>query len=412
MAEPVLLVAGKDPFVSIGGHGAYVRAYGRAAVAAGFEPHVFSVTRRTATLQTGFGTLHREACRLWPDRAWMAPGHVPALTRAVERFVRARGLTRVLIHAFGQWGAAGVVAARRLRRHGVRATAVVSAYATYAYETRATVRGLATGYPRRVRLEHGLIYAWSRHVVDRVERRGYADADALLVNYESVRRLLEASYGLGAHCRLIPYTVESAFAGVARTGASPELLRLPPETGAPLIVALSRHDGRKGLDVLLRALVGLRTSGVPFRACLVGGGPLLDVHRGLARRLGLDGLVSIPGFVPEPLAYLQAADVFVLPSLRESSGSLSLIEALQTELPVVASGCDGIPEDVEDGRSGLLVRPGDAAALGAALARLVGDPLLRKTLGRGAREAFHRRFTAERVVDALGRLYTECMPRG
>jgi glycosyltransferase involved in cell wall biosynthesis len=406
------MIAGKDPFVSVGGHGAYVRAHGRAAVAAGFEPHVFSVMPRAETLDTEFGTLHRGACRLWPERAWMAPGHVLALTRAVEGFVRARGLTDVLIHAFGQWGAAGVAAARRLGRHGVRATTLVSAYATYAYEASATAEAVATGYPWPVRLEHRLLSGWSRHVVDPVERWGYANADALLVNYESVRRILEASYALGARCRLIPYTAESAFRQDTTIGAARESLRLPPDTGAPLIVAVSRHDGRKGVEVLLRALAALRAGGIPFRACLVGGGPLLDLHRRLATRLGLDAVASIPGFVPEPRSYLRAADIFVLPSLRESSGSLSLIEALQVGLPVVASGCDGIPEDVEDGRSGLLVAPGNARALGEALARLIGDPPLRRALASGARETFHRRFVAERVVDAIGRLYTECAPGG
>jgi glycosyltransferase involved in cell wall biosynthesis len=397
--------------VSIGGHGAYVRVHGRAAALAGFEPHVFSVMRRSEALDTRFGTLHREACRLGPDRAWMAPGHVRILARAVERFARARGLTDVVIHAFGQWGAAGVTAARRLRRLGVRATAVVSAYATYACETRATMQGVA-GYPWRVRMAHRLLHTWARDVVDRVERYGYAHADALLVNYESVRRLLEASYGLGARCRLMPYTVESAFERDAPIAASPNRPPRPPGPDGPLIVAVSRHDGRKGVDVLLRALAGLRAAAVPFRACLVGGGPLLDVHRRLATRLGLDGAVSIPGFVPEPREYLRAADIFVLPSVRESSGSLSLIEALQAGLPVVASGCDGIPEDVEDGRSGLLVPPGDPAALGAALGRLIDDSRLRRTLAGGARLAFARRFTAERVVDAVGRLYAESTARG
>jgi glycogen synthase len=69
-------------------------------------------------------------------------------------------------------------------------------------------------------------------------------------------------------------------------------------------------------------------------------------------------------------------------------------------------------EDVEDGRSGLLVAPGDATALGAALARLIGDPELRTTLRGGAGDAFRRRFTAERLVDAVGRLYAECVAGG
>src|SRR5262249_3694512 len=352
------------------------------------------------------------ACPLWPGHAWMAPGHLPSLVLGVERFGRARGPTSAVVHAFGMWGAAGAAVRRRLRRQGVQVTTVVSAYATYANETRATLRGMVTGYSRRARLNHRMIYDWSRYVVDPIERWGYTNADVLLVNYDSVRRLLDASYGLGARCRVLPYTAESALDDDETVGRSPEPLQLPPDTGAPLIVAVSRHDGRKGVDVLLHALADLRTAGIPFRAALVGGGQLLDAHRRLATRLGLDDVVSVPGFVPEPRSYLRVADIFVLPSRLESSGSLSLIEALHAGLPVVASGCDGIPEDLENGRSGLLVAPGDARALRDALARVVVNRSLRETLAGGAREAFRRRFTAQRTVEALGRLYAECAIAG
>jgi glycosyltransferase involved in cell wall biosynthesis len=176
---------------------------------------------------------------------------------------------------------------------------------------------------------------------------------------------------------------------------------------APLVVAVSRHDPRKGVNVLIRALARLRAAGIPFRACLVGGGPLLDRDRHLVTRLGLDSQVSVTGFVPDPRAYLELADVFVLPSLRESSGSVSLIEALHAGLPVVASSCDGIPEDVTDGQSALLVPPGDAEALAAALGRLLGDPALRQTLARGGQAVFVRRFSPGTVVDALQTVYGE-----
>src|SRR5262249_46019386 len=162
-------------FVSIGGHGAYVRAHGRAAVAAGFEPHIFSVAHRAETRVTDFGVLHREACPLWPEQTWMPPGHVPSLVLGIGRFARAHVLTSALVHAFGMWGAAGVVVKRRLQRHGVQATTVVSAYATYANETRATVRGMGTGYSWRARLNHRMIYEWTRYVVDPLERWGYTN---------------------------------------------------------------------------------------------------------------------------------------------------------------------------------------------------------------------------------------------
>ena len=66
-------------------------------------------------------------------------------------------------------------------------------------------------------------------------------------------------------------------------------------------------------------------------------------------------LFEQPGFVPETASYLARADVYVLPSLQEGSGSIALIEALQASLPAVASDVDGIPEDAGPGRGALLV---------------------------------------------------------
>jgi len=99
--------------------------------------------------------------------------------------------------------------------------------------------------------------------------------------------------------------------------------------------------------------------------------------------------------------------VFALPSLEEGSGSLSLLEALQAGVGVVASGVDGIPEDVTDGDSALLVSPGDAEGLAVALERVLTDPELRRRLARRARETFEARFSAGALADALKAVYAE-----
>ncbi len=405
----VVLVAGKDPLISIGGHGSYVRAHGRAAIRAGFEPHVFSVARHTELLATGFGTLHRTGSPLWFERPWMAPAHRQPVARSVERFVLQSGLDSVLIHSFGLWGGIGVAASRRLRRQGIRATAIVSAYGTYESEVRAFARGLNPAHGMAAGIRSRMLHLWTRHVIDGPERRGYVDSQLVLINYESVRQLLQAAYGIGSRCRRVPYTSEHAFLHEALDGreAPPESIATLQPCAAPLIVALSRHDGRKGVDVLLHSLIQLRARGIPFRACLVGGGPLLAADRRLATRLRLEDVVAIPGYVPDPYPYLQHADVFVLPSLQEGSGSLSLIEALQVGLPIVASGCDGIPEDVEDGRSALLVPPGDATKLCQALERLLGDPAMRRMLTEQARAVFLRKFSPASFADALRGVYAE-----
>jgi glycogen(starch) synthase len=103
--------------------------------------------------------------------------------------------------------------------------------------------------------------------------------------------------------------------------------------------------------------------------------------------------------------YLACADLFALPSREEQSGSLAVIEALQDGLPVVASGVDGLLEDLTDGEDALLVPPGNAAALAAALERLLGDPGLRRRLGGCGRATFEARFSPEAVAGALRDLY-------
>jgi glycosyltransferase involved in cell wall biosynthesis len=306
-----------------------------------------------------------------------------------------------------------VLACARLRAAGREAIPIVSSYTTYASESRSLLR-FAAPYGWRPWLRYGAAHLWIRLAVAGWERRAYCESERVLLNYESVRSLVAASYGAAARCVKLTYAAEAAFlceGPACASGVEIGSERAPrlAEAGAPpLIAAVSRHDPRKGWDVLLGALDRLRRQGVPYRACLAGGGPQLAADRALARRLGLGGgSVEILGEVPDPFALLRRADVFVLPSRAEQSGSLSLLEALQAGCAVVASRVDGIPEDVADGASALLVEPGDPAALAGALARLLGDAGLRRRLGTAARKLFEERFSAAAFAAALGRVYAE-----
>jgi glycosyltransferase involved in cell wall biosynthesis len=336
----------------------------------------------------------------------LAPVHVPQIAAEVTRFLGQRPGPH-LIHGFGVWGWAGVRARKSLRRRGIEAIAIVSAYTTNRHESRARIRGLT--------LDHGLLgrigiraeCLWIRTAVAFCEDQALAGSQLVLVNYESVRRLLPAGRRDERVCRKLPYTSESAFLheGPQNPPVLPASLARLGSPDVPLLVAVSRHDPRKGIDVLLHALARLRRHGMPFRACLVGGGTLLQTHRQLAARLGLSEVISIEGFVDDVFPYLANADIFVLPSLEEGSGSLSLIEALQAGLAVVASGCDGIPEDVADGDSALLVPPGDVEALAGALRRVLRDSSLRRALACRARETFAARFSAAAFTEALADTY-------
>lgn len=403
---PLVLVSGKDPRRA-GGHENYVRAHALAAAACGFHPHVFSVSSslRSRTVATEFGTLHMVAAPLGVTHPVILQNG--PLARAVAGFLRDRPGGPHLIHGFALWSRAAVAASRALGRQGMPAVPVASAYGTRRYEIGSMQPGLTERYTLPQRLFYRGWYRWIKAVDDRLEGQGYAGARAVVVNYESVRRILTDSYGPELPIRRLPYASAGCFEP-ERPAAEPPtpLVGLEPRD-APLVLAASRQDPRKGLDVLLLALSRLAAAGVPFRACLVGPGRLLEAHRRLAAELGLEGRVALPGYVEDVEPYFAEADVFVLPSLGEASGSVSVVEALRSGTAAVSTTCDGMPEDLADGRDALLVEPGDADGLAAALRVLLEDPARREELGASARRVYEQRFSPELFVKALGGLYAE-----
>jgi glycosyltransferase involved in cell wall biosynthesis len=153
------------------------------------------------------------------------------------------------------------------------------------------------------------------------------------------------------------------------------------------VLFLGRLIAYKGLPQLLEALGRLRDR-PGWRATLAGDGDGEGTAATLADK-GLADRVALPGWVDtDTVAELIAsADILVLPSLIENL-PLSVIEGMAAGLAVVASRVGAVEDIVADGETGLLVEPGDADGLTAALARLLGDPGLRQRLGRAA-QRFH-----------------------
>ena len=413
--KTVVFVAGRDPLGPAAGDSVYLRAHARAARQAGFEPHIFCTAPKAGVRDAPFGRVHLVRSSVLPLPAPRGVGfrksfifwHAPLLAASIRRFL-AGAEGPHLVHGFSSWSCVGPMVARTFRRHRIPVGTIASFYTTARHESDGKLQGITAAHGWFPRLQYRAENLVIRRVVERYERLGYLGADLATVNYETVRRLLEVAYGSRSGVRRLAYCSESAFfPGDGDTGAGPSA---PCGTGAadvPLVVSVSRHDARKGVDVFLRALADLRGAGVSVRACLVSGGELLGAHRALATRLGLPDTVRLVGAVPDPASYLRQADIFVLPSIQEASGSLALLEALQAGVAVVASAVDGVVEDVVDGESALLVRPGDQAALAAALRRLLANPDLRRHLAERGREIFRLRFSAGGLVRALAETYAD-----
>jgi glycosyltransferase involved in cell wall biosynthesis len=120
--------------------------------------------------------------------------------------------------------------------------------------------------------------------------------------------------------------------------------------------------------------------------------------------LGLQDAVWLPGARSDVKALLHSFSLFTLPSLAEGT-PVSMLEAMASGLPVVASKVGGIPEVVSDGEHGLLVPAGDAEALAQALARYARDPELGSRHGRAGRARVEERFSMRAMLASYGDLY-------
>ena len=228
-----------------------------------------------------------------------------------------------------------------------------------------------------------------------------SDHDAGWLARGAAALVLSRCRGFLCHARSVAASLEERFPGktvsvhplaMEPTGGVDRLaararLGVAPDRLALLSFGLIRPY--KGIDVLVEAMARMPESS-PFVLLLAGEpwGTLDEVTRHRLDVLVAAGrAVTRLEWVPEEevATWLAAADAMVLP-YRAATGSAVAAQALGHGLPIVASAVGGLGEIVEDGRNGLLVPPGDAAALAAALVRLY-DPLLRERLSAGARAA-------------------------
>jgi glycosyltransferase involved in cell wall biosynthesis len=234
---------------------------------------------------------------------------------------------------------------------------------------------------RRARAVSGLVY---RH------------ADRVVAVSSAIRDLLVTGYGVA------PERVEVLLPTAA---APPAAVSAPPDPGRPVVGLVGRLVPEKGVDVFLRA-AALVSAVVPqARFLVVGDGPLRPDLEHRAAVLGLAGAVTFTGYRSDAPRLLAGLDVLAVPS-RSDGSPLVVCEAMAAGVPVVASRVGGLPDLVEDGGSGLLVRPGEAEDLARALVSLLLDPEAARRLGaRGRRLAAGR--SHERLVDRMTQLYTD-----
>jgi glycosyltransferase involved in cell wall biosynthesis len=176
------------------------------------------------------------------------------------------------------------------------------------------------------------------------------------------------------------------------------------EPGRPIVGTVARLQRQKGIIHLLRAAPTILAAFPEARIAVVGDGPLGGDLRRRAGRMGLDGRVLFLGERDDARRIMSLFDVFVLPSLWEGLPFV-LVEAAALGKPIVATAVDGVPEIVDDGKTGALVRPADPGALAEAVIRLLKDKAAAGSLAETARSLIPPRFPLRRTVEQHQDLY-------
>lgn len=173
---------------------------------------------------------------------------------------------------------------------------------------------------------------------------------------------------------------------------------------APLVAAVGRLHRVKGHRHFVMAAAQVLARHPEARFLIIGAGPERPALEKQVGDLGLRGKVIVTGFIKDVLRYYREFAVLVLPSLAEGFG-LVILEAFLCGTPVVATQVGGVPEVVRDGETGLLVPPADAAALAAAIDRVLEDPAAARAMAARGRDFVRQNFTADRMAAATVAVY-------
>ncbi|MFO1056299.1 MAG: glycosyltransferase [Dongiaceae bacterium] len=248
-------------------------------------------------------------------------------------------------------------------------------------------------------------------------------ADRLIANSPILHRMVAVSPSNRQYC-LEVQRIPAAKLVVVENGIDPADFPTPsPDAVAGLRAELGLAPGeivatmvarlhvQKDHDCLLRALARVAGQLPDLRVLLAGDGVLRPAIAARIEALGLGGTVRLLGDRRDVPAILGLSDLFVLTSRWEGMPN-AVLEAMLAGLPVLATRVDGSRDVVRDGETGLLVPPGDDAALAEALLALAGDAARRRALGEAGRRRVLEVYSIDRFVDGFERLYLSLQPEG
>jgi glycosyltransferase involved in cell wall biosynthesis len=268
---------------------------------------------------------------------------------------------------------------------------------------KATLAAQAAGIPAVINTLHGFAHGepWFH---EPFRWWGARHTDKIVAVSASLRdHLIEKTHVPASRVTVLPNGIDTdRFAPGRRSGALRERFAIHPD--APLVGCIARLDPVKEHALLLAAFSRILLSHPDARLVLVGDGPLRGALEAQVAATGLSHAVLFAGNCPDPVPIYRDLDAFALASRSEGT-SISILEALASGLPVIATAVGGTPDLLCGGECGLLVPSGDAEALANAIIRVLDEPALKAHLAEAGRARAVSAFSQTAMVEAYETLY-------
>jgi N-acetyl-alpha-D-glucosaminyl L-malate synthase BshA len=369
-------------YASLGGSGVVATELAHALALRGHDVHIISSDEpfrwRAGVPGLSFDRVDTPAYPLFRE-----PQYLLALTNAIVRISRDHRLDIVHAHY-----------------------AVPHATAAYLARQILTAEHVATP-PRMLTTLHGtdITLVGSDPSYARVVAFSIEQSDGVTAVSRSLRSATVDTLGLSSPIRVIPNFLDCE---TYRRRPVPDMDRRLRAGGVDHVVVHAsnfRPVKRVGAVVEIFRLIRER---IAARLVLIGDGPERDAVERRVVDSGLQQVVEFAGEQHDLVPWLSAADLFLLPSQQESFG-LAALEAMACEVPVVASRVGGLPEIIDDGRTGYLREPDDIDGMAARGIALLADAELRGRIGRAAAAHVRERFCAELIVPQYEQCYRDLL---
>ena len=313
----------------------------------------------------------------------------------------------VEVIAFGRQPGVDLSVSRRMARAiRERALDVLHAHQYTPFFYGSIAARLSGVRPRVIFTEHGRHYpdvvSFKRRVVNRLVFDWLADEVNAVCEF-SARSVRDKDGFRRRPVEVIPNGIDLPRYTSMDRGSARRSLGL--DARRRYITTVARFHPVKDHRMLLRAFAEVAKARPDTDLLLVGDGPLRAELEQLAAALGVHDRVQFMGVRHDVASILRASDVFALTSVSEAA-SITLLEAMASELPVVVTGVGGNPEIVRDTIDGMLVPRGDAGAAARALLTILGDPTLAAAMGRAGADRVRSRFLLDDTIGRYFELYT------